>query len=215
MNCCTSDSCGGTNAFFSRWSKKYAKRFNKNGLEKVQRLLLEGIKRESVREKDILDIGCGVGSLHITLLREGAACATGIDVAEGMLEKAKELSSGFGLHERVSYRHGDFVELADSLPDADITILDKVVCCYGDLDRLLEKSVGKTKRIYGLTHPKNSFLVGGMFKLQIAILKLFRSKFHPFWHDWDLMHQKITQRGFRLLYEKPTLVWNVAVFQRI
>lgn len=215
MSCCTSDSFRGTNACFSRWSKRYAKRFRKNGLEKVQRLLLEGIRKEPVREKDILDIGCGVGSLHITLLQEGAARATGIEVAEGMLEQAKELSSGLGLHERVSYKHGDFVELADSLPDADITILDKVVCCYEDLDRLLEKSVSKTKRIYGLTYPKNSFLVGGMIKLQIAILKLFRSKFHPFWHDWDLMHQKIANRGFRLLYEKPTFVWNVAVFQRI
>jgi magnesium-protoporphyrin O-methyltransferase len=215
MSCCASNSTGGTNACFSKWSKRYAKRFRKNGLEKAQRLLLEGIRKEPVREKNILDIGCGVGSLHITLLQEGAARATGVDVAEGMLQKAKELSSEFGLHEKVSYKHGDFVELADSIPDADITILDKVVCCYGDLDRLLEKSVNKTTRIYGLVHPKNNFLVGGMFKLQIAVLKLFRSKFRPFWHDWDLMHQKITQRGFRLLYEKPTFAWNVAVFQRI
>jgi len=215
MNCCATNSTAGTNACFSKWSKKYAKRFRKKGLEKAQRLLLEGIRMESIREKNILDIGCGVGALHMTLLQEGAARATGVDIAEGMLQKAEELSSEFGLHEKVSYKHGDFVELADSLPDADITILDKVVCCYEDLDRLLETSVRKTNRIYGLTHPSDNFLVRGMFKLQIAILKLFRSNFYPFWHDWDLMHRKITQQGFRLLYEKPTFLWNVAVFQRI
>jgi len=215
MNCCTSPQCSGTNDFFSKWARRYAKRFRKKGLEKVQRLLLDGIRKETVREKNILDIGCGVGSLHLTLLQEGAAGAMGIDVAEGMLEKAREFSSTLGLQEKVSYRHGDFVELADSLPDADITVLDKVVCCYGDLDRLLEKSLGKTKRIYGIVHPRNNFLVGGMFKLQISILKLFRAKFHPFWHDWELMNQKIAQHGFRLLYQKPTLAWNVAVFQRV
>lgn len=214
MTCCSSNASSGTNVFFSKWSKKYAKRFQKKGLDKAQLLLLEGIRKETVREKNILDIGCGVGSLHLTLLQEGAARATGVDLAEGMLQKAKELSSAFGLHEKVSYKNGDFVELADSIPDADITILDKVVCCYEDLDLLLEKSLQKTTRVYGLVYPRNNFLVGGVFKLQIAVLKLFRSKFYPFWHDWDLMHTRITQRGFRLLYEKPTLAWQVAVFQR-
>ena len=108
MNCCTSPQCSGTNDFFSKWARRYAKRFRKKGLEKVQRLLLDGIRKETVREKNILDIGCGVGSLHLTLLQEGAAGAMGIDVAEGMLEKAREFSSTLGLQEKVSYRHYDF-----------------------------------------------------------------------------------------------------------
>ena len=90
MSCCTSNSCSGTNIFFSRWSKSFAKRFRKKGLEKVQRYLLEGIRLEPVKDRHILDIGCGVGALHLTLLQEGAILATGIEAAEGMLEKAKE-----------------------------------------------------------------------------------------------------------------------------
>ncbi len=215
MNCCTPDRCGGTGVFFSKWSKKYARRFQKKGLEKVQRLLLDGIRQEPVRDKLILDIGCGVGAVHMTLLQEGAAWATGIDAAEGMIEKAQELSSGLGFQDKVSYRQGDFVELADSVTDTDITILDKVVCCYGDLDELLLKSLHKTRQIYGLTHPRNNILIRSMFKLQIAVFKLFRSPFRPFWHDWDLMRQKIAREGFRIVYEKPTLAWNVIVFTRI
>lgn len=215
MNCCTSDRCAGTNIFFSRWSKSFAKRFRKKGLEKVQRYLLEGVRLQPVREKNILDIGCGVGALHLKLLQEGAAHATGIEAAEGMLEKAKEFSENLGLKEKISYHLGDFVDLADTLPDAEITVMDKVVCCYENLDQLIQTSTRKTKQIYGLTHPRNNILVGSVFRLQIAILKLFRFKFHPFWHDWDLMHQEITRQGFRLLYQKPTFAWNVAVFQRI
>jgi len=215
MSCCTSNSCSGTNIFFSRWSKSFAKRFRKKGLEKVQRYLLEGIRLEPVKDRHILDIGCGVGALHLTLLQEGAILATGIEAAEGMLEKAKEFSLSFGLQEKISYHLGDFVSLADTLPDAEITVMDKVVCCYENLDQLIETSTKKTKRMYGLTHPRNNILIGSMFRFQIAILKLFRFKFHPFWHDWDLMHKEINRQGFRLLYQKSTFVWNVAVFQRI
>lgn len=176
---------------------------------------MDGIRKEPLQNRLVLDIGCGVGGLHLTMLNEGAAHATGIDVAEGMLEKAREISAGLGLSEKISYLHGDFVQLADSLEAADITVLDKVVCCYEDLDRLIEESTQKTRHLYGLSYPRNNVLVKSVFKMQIFFLKLFRAKFHPFWHDWDRMHATIRERGFRPLHQQSTLSWNVAVFQRI
>ncbi len=215
MTCCTTDRCVGVNRFFSRSSKLYAKRFRKKGVEKVQQYLLDGIRLQPVREKNILDIGCGVGALHLTLLQEGALHATGIEAAEGMLAKAKEHSESFSLQEKTSYHLGDFVDLADSLSEAEITVMDKVVCCYEHLDQLIQKSTSKTKQLYGITHPRNNILIATMFRLQIAILKLFRNKFRPFWHDWDLMQQNILRQGFRILYQKSTFAWNAVVFERI
>ncbi|MBI3005045.1 MAG: methyltransferase domain-containing protein, partial [Ignavibacteriales bacterium] len=92
-SCCqTHPAQEGTNKFFSRWSKKYAKRFKKGKLEKVQQHLLEGVRTEPVASKEILDIGCGVGSLHMTLLAEGASKAIGVDISEGMLDQARKFS---------------------------------------------------------------------------------------------------------------------------
>jgi len=214
-SCCTTQSStDGTNTFFSRWSKSYAKQFRKKGLAKEQRLLLKSVREEPIAGRNILDIGCGVGSLHLTLLREGAGSAVGVDLAEGMIENAKRFAAEMSLSDRASYVVGDFVEVSESVPDADITMLDKVVCCYKDLDLLLEKSAGRTRRVFALTHPRNTILVEWMFKAHIAFTKLFRMKFRPFWHDWLAMRTRIAELGFRLVSEQATLTWQVLVFTR-
>jgi magnesium-protoporphyrin O-methyltransferase len=214
-SCCTTPpSTDGTNKFFSRWSKTYEKQFRKKGLAKEQRLLLIGVREEPIAASKILDIGCGVGALHLTLLREGAGEAVGVDIAQGMLDKAQEFAVSMGLAEKVSYVLGDFAGMADSLQDADITTLDKVVCCYENLDLLLETSTGKTRRVYALTHPRDNLLLEFMFKTHIAFNKLFRMKFRPYWHNWQRMRDQIVARGFRLTYENSTLAWQVLVFTR-
>ncbi len=214
-SCCTTPpSTDGTNKFFSRWSKSYAKQFRKKGLAKEQRLLLEGVRQESVAAKNILDIGCGVGSLHLTLLKEGAEHAVGVDLAEGMIEKAKNFAAEMGILNRANYLVGDFVQISDSIPEADITMLDKVVCCYENLELLLEKSTGRTRRLFALSHPKENALVELMFKAHIAFTRLFRMKFHPFWHNWENMREQIAKSGFRLAYANSTFVWQVLVYKR-
>lgn len=217
MNCCCESNTAtrGTNVFFSRWSKRYAKQFRKKGLEKVQRYLLEGVKREPIQAKNIIDIGCGVGSLHLTLLKEGAAHSVGIDISEGMIDQAKKFSSELGMQDKTQYVLGDFVGLADSLQEGDITLLDKVVCCYEDLDSLVKTSTAKTKTMYALSHPKENLIMKALFKMQIALGKLFRWKFRPFWHDWQRMRSQIATQGFELIYENSTIVWQVLVYKRV
>ena len=212
--CCSSGACEPTNRFFSRWSKRYAKSFRKSGLEKTQRYLLEGVRKEPVASKEILDIGCGVGALHITLLREGADAATGIDISEGMLQQAKKLAEENHLEDKTRYILGDFVRESEMIKEADITFLDKVVCCYEDYGILIERSTAKTKTIYALSHPKKSLLMESLFKLQIFILKLFRGSFYPFWHDWNEIHRIILGQGFQLIYSNSTIAWQVVVYKR-
>lgn len=217
MTCCSSsnDSCEGINSFFSRWSKSYAKKFRRRGLEKVQKHILEGIKRESIPNMNILEIGCGVGSLHLTLLKGGAVKSIGIDISEGMLEQAKKFATSMGVNDRAEYHLGDFVELAPKLADGDVTMLDKVVCCYEDLPALIERSTDKTRYVYALSHPREKFTVRTVFKSQIALAKLFQWKFRPFWHNWAAMHQRILDRGFELAYQKSTFVWQVNIYRRL
>src|ERR1041385_7221784 len=111
-SCCSScTSVQGTDKFFSNQSKRYLKKFRKRGLAKEQTFLVEGIELSSIAGKSILEIGCGVGGLHLTMLRHGADSAVGIDISEGMLEGAKQLSSELGLNERTAYHLGDFVQM--------------------------------------------------------------------------------------------------------
>ncbi|MDE3057692.1 MAG: methyltransferase domain-containing protein [Bacteroidota bacterium] len=214
--CCQgSGQCEPANKFFSKISKRYARRFHRKGAAKEQRLLLEGIRREPSQGKTVLDIGCGVGALHLSLLKEGAAFATGIDAAEGMVKKAQQLAEEFGVAEKTSYINGDFVDHAEQLHDAEITMLDKVVCCYEDVGTLIKKSTRKTAGTYALTHPKENLLTQALFKLHIALAKLFHWKFHPFWHDWQRMREMIIGEGFTCIYDNATFSWRVLVYKRV
>ena len=166
--CCTR-SCEGTDRFFSRFAHRYEKAFRKKGLEKIQRLLLDGVRRARNGSSTILDIGCGVGALHLTLLREGAQQAVGIDASEKMIASARTLARELGFAEHTQYLYGDFVALSESVDESDITLLDKVVCCYEDLESLLHSSINKTRSVYALTFPRNTRLVKVGFWIQIII----------------------------------------------
>ena len=217
MNCaCTTNPIiEGTNGFFSKHAGMYARRFRKHGLERVQKLLLLGARSEEIPGKEILDIGCGVGALHLTLLKEGAAKATGVDISRGMIERAKEISNELGVAGQASYVVGDFVEVADSIGESDITLLDKAVCCYENIDALLRASTAKTRRIYVLSHPKENIFMKTAFKGHIAFAKLFKWRFHPFWHDWQKLREDIQHLGFELVSSSSTPMWQVLVFRRV
>ena len=214
-NCCdTHTAASSTDSFFSKHSKRYAKRFKKGLLEKEQLLLLEGIRKEGLSNARVLDIGCGVGQLHLTLLKEGAQAATAVDMAQGMLNNAQRFAESIGVADRAAYVQGDFVSVANTLQPADITMLDKVVCCYEHLDKLLDASMSKASSVYALTHPAENWLIRLSFALMINVRTLFRAEFRPYWHDWNAMRHNIEQRGFRLAYQRTTLWWNVLVYRR-
>lgn len=214
-NCCPHPSASeSTGKFFSKRSKRYARPFRKGKLEKIQHLLIDGIKNESLEGKTVLDIGSGVGKLHLTLLQYGAASATGIDMSEEMLAHAKSFAQKRGVESKVSYRQGDFMSMTDRVDSADITILDKVICCYDDLDGLIAASAEKTKSHYALTFPANNFWTKAIFKAEILISTIFRSDFRPYWHDWDRVSELLIGFGFTLKYSRSTLLWQAMVFSR-
>ncbi len=60
----------------------------------------------------VLDIGAGVGMIHVSLLEAGAARAVDVDASRQYLDVAREEAERRGLAERVDYRYGDVVALA-------------------------------------------------------------------------------------------------------
>jgi 2-polyprenyl-3-methyl-5-hydroxy-6-metoxy-1,4-benzoquinol methylase len=214
--CCTTDpSKEGARRYFTKYSNKYVRKFVKKGLEPVQELLLRGVRTEQLRDQNILDIGCGVGALHLTLLKEGASAATGVDISEEMINQAKRFSSELGVEARAAYVVGDFVEVAETIRESDVTLLDKLVCCYNDVDSLVKVSTSRTKRLYALSHPRQNFYTEISFKTHIALARLFKWKFHPFWHDWKKLRENIQQQGFELISSSATPMWQVLVFRRV
>ena len=208
--CCEST----TGKFFSKHSKRYARQFRKKKFEKVQRVLLESAREAGIGGRTILDVGCGVGMLHQTLLTEGAASSTGVDMSDEMLNHARRFAAQNGLEGQTTYVNGDIVAIRNRIKDADITFMDKVVCCYENLPDLLSAAAEKTRDLLALSHPRDVWYVRWIFKLQIFISNLFRMSFRPWWHDWKRMEAMIEIEGLRLVKRKTAGKWMVLIYRR-
>lgn len=130
MSCCCPHSRS-AGKLFSIFARRYRKRFQKKGFEPSQKHLMEGIVQTGIQGASILEIGSGVGHIHQTLLEQGASQATGVDLAAMMIEEAQQWANDRGLGDRTHYIEDDFVTMGDDKTQvADITVLDKVICCY-------------------------------------------------------------------------------------
>lgn len=173
---------------------------------------MTGLEQAGYQDAKILEIGSGVGHLHQTLLERGAASAVGVDLASKMIEEARRWAAERTLTDRTDYVDGDFMEIHPTLPDADVTVLDKVVCCYPDADGLVHASLAKTGRVYALTYPLNRWYIRAMMGLVALAMKIVRSDFRPYVHDPERIEKWITETGFDKHYQNNNMVWLTQVY---
>lgn len=173
---------------------------------------MEGLKQIGFVGQSILEIGCGVGSFHLTMLDSGATHAIGVDLSEPMLAEARILANEMGHEGDTVYRSGDFSVVESEIEQADVTVLDKVVCCYPDAERLIRLSIGKTRRTYALTYPRINVLTRLAFTCAQAGLWLVRSKFRPYLHDPSDIERWISENGFKKAHEASGPFWLSQVY---
>ena len=210
--CCVSNA--DTGRFFSRLAGLYRLRFRLFGFERTQQHLIEGTRTAGLLGAEVLEVGCGAGELHQRLLEEGAARALGVDLSESMVAMAKAQAKARGLEQRTTYRVGDFVGIADELPEADITLLDKVVCCYPNWQALVDATLSKTRRVYALTYPRDRRLTRAGVELMRFGLRLVGCCYQPYLHDPRRIQARILEHGFRRTFEAMTASWLTEVYRR-
>ena len=139
--------------FDQKEAKKDLKRYRKKGPSDTTRMLVEAIKEEGVQQGTVLDIGGGVGAIQYELLDAGASGAVSVDASTAYVEAAKAEAQRRGHGDRISHIHGNFVEVAPDIEPADIVTLDKVICCYDDVEGLVDLSSQRAARLYGVVLP--------------------------------------------------------------
>jgi magnesium-protoporphyrin O-methyltransferase len=177
-------------------------------------LLLDALKAEDVRGASVLDVGAGIGVVQNELLAEGARSATHVDATTANIRAAKEEATRQGHTDRVTFLQGDFVALAPEIPKADIVTLDRVICCYPDMEQLISASASRSGRLYGAVFPRERWFS----KLIIALENTFRrvrgSGFRSYIHPVRAIDQAIRRQGLSLRATRDTLVWRVVVYSR-
>jgi SAM-dependent methyltransferase len=213
MNCCLPHNRAAAR-LFSRFSGRYRRRYRRKGLERLQRLLVEGLGRAGFTQATLLEIGCGVGFLHQSLIEAGATSAVGVDLSEGMLEQARAAARERGLEGRVTYLQGDFLELAAGIEPADVVLLDKVICCYPDAEGLVRASQAKARRVYAFTIPRDRWWARAGGVLTNLALRLLGSSFRAYVHDPVRIDGWLAGAGFQLRHQANTLNWLARVYVR-
>src|SRR5947207_15165043 len=86
---------------------KFCERYKNKGLSRSSKLLLRFILDNAVRDRSVLDLGCGAGGLSLELRKEGAANAVGVDLSPKMMGAAAERAGAEGLERRGKVQLGN------------------------------------------------------------------------------------------------------------
>jgi magnesium-protoporphyrin O-methyltransferase len=182
-------------------------------LHAASRELIDVVSARGIQGAKLLDIGAGVGAVHLTLLEGGAATAVDVDASREYLAVAQAEAARRGLGGRVAYRFGDVVELAEELPAADIVTLDSVICCYPYVAPILEAAVRNGPRLAGLTYPRDTWWMRIYCRLYNLWSAVRRRPGHYFIHRHATVNQLMAGAGYRNVYEGGTRSWRVVLYE--
>src|SRR5882724_9735032 len=183
--------------------------YRQRGPRGTARLILKSLSDLAVTPRTLLDIGAGVGILHHELLGSGVGRAVHVEAAAAYVAAAEQESARRGHAGRVQFRHGDFVALAPELGSAELVTLDRVVCCYPELEPLISLSVEKAERCYVLSFPHDRWYVRAYTWWQNWQRRRAGNAFRTFVHPVPRIEALGRAAGFQVQRSRRTLVWAV------
>lgn len=212
---CSCGRCEGANALFGeRTARRDLRRLRRRGPIASTRLLVEGLRADGVEGRTLLDVGGGVGAVQHSLLEAGARSATQVDASAAYLRASREEAERRGHADRVRYLHGDFVELAEEVPEADVVTLDRVICCYPDMERLVERSASRARERYGVVFPRDRWATRVGLPAGNLFNRLRGVPFRVFLHPPEAVDAAIRRQGLEPRFRRRTFFWHVAVYGR-
>ncbi len=190
------------------------KEYRRKGPAKQTRLILDAVRALGLKDASLLDVGGGVGAIYHELLADTAARATHVDASSAYLTAAREETDRRGTAGRVEFVHADFTDAAETLPQADVVTLDRVVCCYPDYRGLLKAAAGRSQGALAMAYPREDWYIKSVMWLMNQFLRLVRNPFRVFVHPVAKMDALLRAEGLHRISLDRLFVWEVALYQR-
>lgn len=211
MDCCS----GYDEVFTARQARWLRRRFERRGLSGPGREMVRWLTaRGLLQGASVLEIGGGVGELQVELLRQGAARVTNVELSSSWESEAGRLLADHGLEGRVERVLGDLVDQPHLAEEADVVVLNRVVCCYPDYAGLLRVAGGRAGTALLFSHPPRTASV----RAGLAVLNAwerFRGRDYRAWaHPPGEMLAVLGQQGLRLVTSERSGVWQVRALER-
>lgn len=205
---------GAARLFGDRMARRDRKRYLKKGPRTTTRLLVDRLARSDVRGATLLDIGGGVGAVAFELFDRGLESSVGVDAADAFVAESRREAEARGLTSRMDLRVGDFIDEAGSVERADLVALDRVICCYPDVEGLLELAGGRARRALALVAPRDLWWLRPLLGLSNAYCRLTRNPFRIFVHPWEAVDRSLRKMGLRQESFESRGMWAIAAYVR-
>jgi SAM-dependent methyltransferase len=206
---------------FDDWAVGNAKRARRKEISAgVTRDLVEALGPSRLEGRTVLDLGCGTGDLALAALARGATRATGVDLGAGAIEEARALARERLVEDRSTFQVGDAAKVP--LDRHDVVMLNRVLCCYPEVDALLDNSLSAASHVYAFTAPPSAGLAGTFARAETRLantwFRIRDKKFRGFRvhvHDLEAVDRRIREAGFhRIVAGRRRLVWHLAIYER-
>jgi SAM-dependent methyltransferase len=163
----------------------------------------------------VLDVGAGVGAVHLALLARGAASAVDVDGSGAYVAVAREEAERAGLADRVRHVLGDLTLVAPTLESADLVALDRVVCCYGDMASLLTAASTLARRRLGLVYPRDRWWIRAGTSIGNSVMFRRSAGYRMRVHRVTAMAALLEAAGFARVAGRDGRLWRVETWQRV
>jgi hypothetical protein len=207
-SCCPPPGC---ELFTEKVARRDAARYRRRGLGRVSRRLLT---HAIGKGDEVLEIGGGVGALQIELLRAGVTRAVNVELSPAYEGEAETLLRDAGLQGRAERHILDFAREGSRIPNADVVLLNRVVCCYPDMPQLVGSAAEHARRVLALSYPPDLWL----FHLAARVINLWcrltRREFRFFVHAPAEIFGVAAAHGLRPVARERTAMWELASFER-
>jgi hypothetical protein len=200
--------------FGERTARRDVKRYRRKGLDDTASLMVEFLQGHGLVGSTVLEIGGGVGTIEVEVLRAGAGHAVNVELSPYYEASARELWRDAGVDERAEYRIADVATNGKDIGPADAVVMHRVVCCYADYDGLVGAAANRSRRYLVMSFPRERPLIRSVVTAMNAVARLLRWEHRSYVHPVAEVVAAAERRGLRRLSEHRGVVWQMVAFER-
>jgi SAM-dependent methyltransferase len=180
--------------------------------------LLNALAPEAGDGPTVLEFGSGTGGLVVGLLNAGASHVTGVDLSATSVATARGRLAAAGFpHARATFIVGDAAGVV--VEPHDWVILDRAICCYPDVDRLMGHAITSARTRIAYSVPESDgwrrIVHRAMWWAEDSWQTLRGLRPSPgYWHSIRRIDSQLAAAGFRPTARWRFRLWRLAIFDR-
>jgi SAM-dependent methyltransferase len=177
--------------------------------------LLDLMRDATLRRPSVLELGSGTGGLGVALLQAGARRVSGVDLSTSSVEVARRRAAEAGYADQAEFVVGNAAD-AEHEP-SEWVILDRVVCCFDDPDRLVARAIELATERIGISVPESRGWRGAANHVVWRaenVWDMLRGGCRGYVHDLRRIERRLAGAGFRRGASRHIGLWHVGVYDR-